>query len=61
MDFLKQAQEYAEAHGHGLEFNHHYGMFRDEYSVRDSVWKTLSWLYGYDVADNVESDAHVHH
>jgi len=56
MEFLKQAQEYANAHGHGLEFNHHYGVFRYDYSVRDSVWKTLSWLYGHDVANELKAN-----
>ena len=54
MDFLKRAESYAEARGDELWFKNLYTGFRQYNGVTDSVWKTLSYLYGNEAADMLE-------
>ncbi len=54
MEFLKRAERYAEARGDEQYFKNLYVGFRQFNNVRDSVWKTLSYLYGNYSADLVE-------
>jgi hypothetical protein len=51
MDFLIRAEKYAEARGDELWFKNLYTGFRQYNNVSDSVWKTLSYLYGNYTAD----------
>jgi hypothetical protein len=51
MDFLIRAELYAEAHGDEMRFKNLYTGFREYNGVADSVWKTLSYLYGSRVAN----------
>ena len=51
MEYLKRAERYAMARGDENHFKHYYTLYRYEYSVSDSVWKTLAWLYDDSVAD----------
>lgn len=51
MDFLKRAEAYAEARGDEFVFKNLYAGFREYNSVNESVWKTLSYLYGNYAAD----------
>lgn len=46
IDFLKVAQKYAEARGDEHWFCNYYTHYRINHSVRDSVYKTLVWMYG---------------
>lgn len=54
MDFLIRAERYAEARGDEMWFKNIYTGFRAYNGVTDSVWKTLSYLYGDSVADLLE-------
>lgn len=54
MEYLKRAERYCEARGDELWFKNLYTDFRQFYTVEDSVWKTLSYLYGNYVADLIE-------
>ena len=54
MDFLNRAEAYAYAHYDAPWFHDLYMTFRSEYSVRDSVWNTLVYLYDQDVASELE-------
>ena len=54
MEYLIKAQRYVEDHGDGDWFRVYYTFFREEYSVKDSTWKALSWLYGDSVANELE-------
>jgi hypothetical protein len=54
MDFLKRAERYAEARGDEFWFKDLYTRFRDCNGVTDSVWKSLSYLYGDETADLLE-------
>ena len=54
MDFLARAEKYAEARGDGFWFKNLYTGFRQYNGVTDSVWKTLSYLYGNEAADLLE-------
>jgi len=54
MDYLKLAQEYACQHGDDNWFCNLYTGFRAYNNVTDSVWKTLSYLYGNDLADQLQ-------
>jgi len=58
MEFLKRAERYAEARGDEFWFKNLYTGFRQYNDVNDSVWKTLSYLYGKKVADEIEDQAH---
>ena len=51
MNFLIIAEKYAEAHGDEMWFKNLYTGFREYNGVTDSVWKTLSYLYGSRVAN----------
>jgi hypothetical protein len=54
MDFLIRAQRYTEARGDDNFFCHYYTMYREHFSVKESVRKTIAWLYDDDVADLLE-------
>ena len=54
MDFLIRAEKYAEARGHAVFFKWIYANHRESHGITDSVWKSLSYLYGDSVADLVE-------
>lgn len=54
MKFLERAKRYAEARGDELWFKNIYTFYRDCNGVTDSVWKTLSYLYGDSIADFLE-------
>ena len=54
MDYLKRAERYCEARGDEFQFRNLYTGFRQYNSVSDSVWKTLSYLYGNDTATLLE-------
>jgi len=54
MDFLIRAEKYAEARGDDAFFKWIYTNHREYNNVTDSVWKTLSYLYGDYVADLLE-------
>ena len=54
MDFLKRAERYTEARGDEMWFKNLYTGFREYNGVADSVWKTLSYLYGNETADLLE-------
>jgi len=58
MEFLKRAELYAEARGDEFWFKNLYTSFREFNNVTDSVWKTLSYLYTNQVADEIEDQAH---
>ncbi len=51
MEYLKRAEAYAEARGDESSFKNLYVGFRALSNVEDSVWKTLSYLYGNESAD----------
>lgn len=54
MDYLKRAERYCEARGDENWFRNLYTGYRQYYSVSDSVWKTLSYLYGIETATRLE-------
>ena len=54
MDFLKRAETYTEARGDDVFFKWIYANHREYNNVADSVWKSLSYLYGNSVADMLE-------
>lgn len=54
MNYLRRAELYAEARGDELWFKHLYTGFREYNNVKDSVWKTLSYLYNNQTADLLE-------
>lgn len=54
MEFLKRAEQYAEARGDLSQFKALYNGFRKFNGVTDSVWKTLSYLYGSRTATKLE-------
>jgi hypothetical protein len=54
MEFLKRAERYAAARGDEVWFKNPYTDFRQYNGVTDSVWKTLSYLYGNSAADMLE-------
>ena len=59
MKYLKIAEQYAEKFGaeDSYYFKNLYTRFRQYNDVKDSVWKTLSYLYGNDTADMLEEQA----
>lgn len=59
MKYLKIAEQYAEKFGveDSYYFKKLYTGFREYNDVKDSVWKTLSYLYGNDTADMLEEQA----
>ena len=54
MDFLIRAEKYTEARGDDVFFKWIYSNHREYNNVSDSVWKSLSYLYGDYVADMLE-------
>ena len=54
MEYLKRAEQYAEARGDEFWFKNLYTQFRDYNNVTDSIWKTLSYLYSNEVADQLK-------
>ena len=54
MDFLIRAERYAEARGDEYWFKNLYTGFREYNNINESVWKTLSYLYGNHTADLLE-------
>ena len=54
MEFLKLAEQYAEVRGDDMWFKDVYAQLREFHNVNDSVWKTLSYLYGSYIADRLE-------
>jgi hypothetical protein len=55
MEYLKRAEQYAEAQGDEFWFKNLYTQFRDYNNVTDSIWKTLSYLYSNEVADQLKT------
>lgn len=53
MKFLQRAESYCEARGDELWFKNLYTGFREYNGVGDSVWKTLSYLYSNEIADQL--------
>jgi len=51
MEYLKRAQQYAEARGDDNYFREAYTVLRETNSVEDSVWRALEYLYDGFVAD----------
>ena len=54
MDYLKLAIDYTAARNDDNWFRYLYTCFREYNNVKDSVWKTLSYLYSNQVADELE-------
>ena len=54
MEFLIRAERYAEARGDEYWFKNLYTGFREYNNINESVWKTLSYLYGNHTADLFE-------
>lgn len=55
MSYLRRATDYCDQRGDGDWFRNLYTGFREYNDVKDSVWKTLSYLYGNAVADQLEN------
>lgn len=53
MEYLKQAELYAESQGDLQLFKGLYAELRQDMSVKDSVWHVLSYLYGPYAADDL--------
>jgi hypothetical protein len=49
MEYLKRAELYAEARGDEDFFKHYYTLYRYQFSVQESIDKTLAWLYDDEV------------
>lgn len=54
MNYLISAEQYCEARGDELWFKNLYTQFREFNNIRNSVWKTLNYLYDSNVADLLE-------
>ena len=54
MDYLLRAQNYCLARGDDNWFANLYTGFREFNDIKDSVWKTLSYLYSNEIADKLE-------
>ena len=50
-DFLAKAQKFCEDKGDDDWFSHHFTRYREVYSIKDSVWYTLAYLYSDEDAD----------
>ena len=50
MDYLIRAEKYAEKRGDEFYFKEYYTRYREDYTVDDSVWHTLTYLYDEDTA-----------
>lgn len=55
MDYLIRAEDYAAERGDVTRFKNIYACFRLYYNIRESVWKTLNYLYSSSVADDLAS------
>lgn len=55
MDYLIRAEDYAAERGDVIRFKNIYACFRLYYNIRESVWKTLNYLYSSSVADDLAS------
>ena len=55
LDYLIRAEKYAKARGDEYWFKNLYTGFREYSNINESVWKTLSYLYGNRTADLLES------
>lgn len=55
MKYLILAEKYAEERGDDLWFKNLYTGFRQYNDVEESVWKTMSYLYGNEVADSIQN------
>lgn len=53
-EFLQRAERYVEEREHLEFFQWVYTNHREYYSIVDSVWKTLSYMYSNEVADQLE-------
>lgn len=54
IQFLKRAEDYAQARGDEMYFKNLYTGYREYNNVKDSVWKTLSYLYDNETATFLE-------
>ena len=54
LDYLIRAEKYAKARGDEYWFKNLYTGFREYNNINESVWKTLSYLYGNRTADLLE-------
>ena len=54
MEFLDRAERYAEARGDLPQFSQRYNHYRYWNKVRTSTWMALDYLYGQDIANQVE-------
>lgn len=50
-DFLAKAQKFCEDNGDGNWFRQLFTDYRNLYSIKDSVWYTLAYLYTDEGAD----------
>ena len=50
MDYLLRAENYAVDQGDGDWFKMYYTDYRKYYNVRDSIYRTLAWLYDENTA-----------
>jgi len=57
MKYLKLALDYTEARNDDNWFRNLYTCFREYNGVNDSVWKTLSYLYSNDIANQLQQEA----
>ena len=55
LDYLIRAEKYAGAHGDDMWFKNIYTGFRQYNNINESVWKTLSYLYGNATADQLNT------
>jgi len=55
MEFYKQAEQYAAKRGDDMTFVHWYKRYRELYSVEESTWYALSFLYNDDIANALAS------
>ena len=54
MKYFKLAQDYVMERGDENYFAHYYSLYRTHYSVIESAWKTMEYLYGDCVANDLE-------
>lgn len=51
MRCFAEAQKYADQHGDDDWFCEVYGVFRENFGIRESAWRALAYLYSADVAN----------
>jgi hypothetical protein len=54
MEFLIRAEQYVESLADEYWFYHYYRGYREQHSVRESVWLALAQLYDRDTARRLE-------